>query len=358
MWRTTDLTRLLGCDVPIVQAPLGGGPGTAELTAAVGTAGGFGVVGGGYLDPDDLADVLARTRALTDRPFGVNLFLVPSPQRTGSDAARAALSGVAADLGLDVAVPEEPRGLPDPVAQLEVVLDSDARLVTFAFGAPSRAVTTRLHDAGRLVGGTAQSATDARELAGLGVDVVFAQGAEAGGHRGGLPRAAGAGDVPGLLALLPAVVDAVDVPVVAAGGIADGRGVAAALVLGAQAAALGTAFLRTPEAGTAAAYRRALAGADETSTVTTSAFSGRAARGLPNAYVRAFDGEAPVEVPDFPVMNYLSRPLRAASAAAGTAEAQSLWAGQGVGLARELPAAELVAALVAETENALARTCP
>ena len=358
MWRTTDLTRLLGCDLPIVQAPLGGGPGTPELTAAVGTAGGFGIVGGGYLDPDDLADALARTRSLTDRPFGVNLFLAPPPRRTGSEAARAALARVAAQLGLDAPVPDEPRGRPDPDGQLEVVLASDARLVTFAFGAPSRQVVGRLHDAGRLVGGTAQSAADARELAGLGVDVVVAQGAEAGGHRGGLPRAAGSGDVPGLMALLPAVVDAADafdVPVVAAGGIADGRGVAAALVLGAQGVALGTAFLRTPEAGTGTAYRQALAHADETSTVTTSAFSGRPARGLPNAYVRAFDGEPPVEVPDFPVMNYLSRPLRTASAAAGTAEAQSLWAGQGVRLARELPAADLVAALVAETGKALAQ---
>ena len=355
MWRTTDLTRLLGCDLPIVQAPLGGGPGTPELTAAVGTAGGFGIVGGGYLDPDDLAEALARTGSLTDRPFGVNLFLAPPPRRTGSEAARAALARVAADLGLDAPVPDEPRGLPDPDGQLEVVLaSSDARLVTFAFGAPTRRVVQRLHAAGRLVGGTAQSAADARELAGLGVDVVVAQGSEAGGHRGGLPRATGSGDVPGLIALLPAVVDAVDVPVMAAGGIADGRGVAAALVLGAQAVALGTAFLRTPEAGTGTAYRQALAHAVETGTVTTSAFSGRPARGLPNAYVRAFDGRPPVEVPDFPVMNYLSRPLRTASAAAGTAEAQSLWAGQGVRLARELPAAELVAALVAETGKALA----
>jgi nitronate monooxygenase len=358
MWRTTDLTRLLGCDVPVVQAPLGGGPGTPELAAAVCGAGGFGVLGGGYLDPDDLGTVLARTRSLTDRPFGVNLFLAPPPRRAGSaaaPAARAALARVAAGLGLDAAVPDRPRGLPDPDEQLEVVLSSDARLVTFAFGAPTRAAVTRLHDAGCLVGGTAQSAADARELAGLGVDVVVAQGAEAGGHRGGRSGAGGPGDVPGLVALVPAVVDAVDVPVMAAGGIADGRGVAAALVLGAQAAALGTAFLRTPEAGTGPAYRQALAGADETSTVTTRAFSGRPARGLPNAYVRAFDGDEPVEVPDFPVMNYLSRPLRTASAEAGTAEAQSLWAGQGVGLARELPAAELVAAVVAETEKALAR---
>jgi nitronate monooxygenase len=353
MWRTTDLTRLLGCDVPIVQAPLGGGPGTPELTAAVSTAGGFGVVGGGYLDAQDLAEVLARTRSLTDRPFGVNLFLAPPPRRTATSAARAALTRVAEELGLDPAVPDRPRGLPDPDDQLEVVLGSDARLVTFAFGAPSSAVVARLHDAGRLVGGTAQSAADARELAGLGVDVVVAQGAEAGGHRGGLEPAV---DPPGLVSLLPAVVDAVDVPVMAAGGIADGRGVAAVLVLGAQAAALGTAFLRTTEAGTGTAYRRALAGADESSTVTTSAFSGRAARGLPNTYVRVFErAETPVEVPDFPVMNYLSRPLRTASAAAGSAEAQSLWAGQGVGLTREVSAAELVTALVAETEKALAR---
>ena len=359
MWRTTDLTRLLGCDVPIVQAPLGGGPGTPELAAAVGDAGGFGVLGGGYLDPDDLADVLARTRSLTDRPFGVNLFLAPPPRRPGSADARATLAAVAAELGLEAAVPAEPRGLPDPDEQLEAVLASDARLVTFAFGAPTREVVARLHDAGRLVGGTAQSAADARALAGLGVDLVVAQGNEAGGHRGGLSQPARTGlrpgDVPGLVALLPAVVDAVDLPVMAAGGIADGRGVAAALVLGAQAAALGTAFLRTPEAGTGAAYRAALAGADETGTVTTRAFSGRTARGLPNAYVRAFDGDEQVDVPDFPVMNYLSRPLRSASAAAGTAEAQSLWAGQGVGLSRELPAAELVAVLVAETDNALAR---
>jgi nitronate monooxygenase len=180
-----------------------------------------------------------------------------------------------------------------------------------------------------------------------------AQGAEAGGHRGGL--GSGDGDVPGLVALVPAVVDAVELPVMAAGGIADGRGVAAALALGAQAAALGTAFLRTAEAGTGAAYRRALTDADETSTVTTSAFSGRPARGLRNVYVRAFDGGDPVEVPDFPVMNYLSRPLRTAAAAAGTAEAQSLWTGQGVSLTRDIGAGELVAALVAETENCFAR---
>ena len=353
MWRTNDLTRLLGIDLPIVQAPLGGGPGTPELTAAVCEAGAFGIIGAGYLDPADLEQAVRRTRELTARPFGVNLFLAPPPRRHEAAAARERLAAVAAELGLAAELPEEPRGLPDTTEQLDVLLDTDVRLVTFAFGAPSSDVVARLHDAGRLVGGTAQSADDARRLAEVGVDVVVAQGAEAGGHRGGL--GSGAGDVPGLVALVPAVVDAVDLPVMAAGGIADGRGVAAALALGAQAAALGTAFLRTAEAGTGAAYRQALAGADETSTVTTSAFSGRTARGLPNAYVRAFDDGDPVVVPDFPVMNYLSRPLRTAAAAAGTAEAQSLWAGQGVGLTRDISAGELVAALVTETENSLAR---
>ncbi len=353
MWRTNDLTRLLGIDLPIVQAPLGGGPGTPELTAAVCEAGAIGIIGAGYLDPAALEQAVRRTRELTARPFGVNLFLAPPPQRHEAAAARERLAAVAAELGLAAELPDEPRGLPDTSAQLDVLLHTDVRLVTFAFGAPSSDLVARLHDAGRLVAGTAQSADDARRLAGIGVDLVVAQGAEAGGHRGGL--GSGAGDVPGLVALVPAVVDAVDLPVMAAGGIADGRGVAAALALGAQAAALGTAFLRTAEAGTGAAYRQALAGADETSTVTTSAFSGRAARGLPNAYVRAFDDSDPVTVPDFPVMNYLSRPLRTAAAEAGTAEAQSLWAGQGVGLTRDIAAGELVAALVTETENSLAR---
>ncbi len=358
MWRTNDLTRLLGVDLPIVQAPLGGGPGTPELTAAVCEAGAFGIIGAGYLDPADLEQAVRRTRELTARPFGVNLFLAPPPRRLEAAAARERLAAVAAELGLPADLPEEPRGLPDPTGQLDVLLATDVRLVTFAFGAPTTDVVARLHDAGRLVGGTAQSAADARQLAEVGVDVVVAQGAEAGGHRGGLGSAdvdGAAGDLPGLVALVPAVVDAVDLPVMAGGGVADGRGVAAVLALGAQAVALGTAFLRTTEAGTGAAYRDALATADETSTVTTNAFSGRTARGLPNAYVRAFDGDDRVEVPDFPVMNYLSRPLRTAAASAGTAEAQSLWAGQGVGLTRDLGAGELVAALVRETENSLAR---
>lgn len=358
MWRANDLTRLLGVDLPIVQAPLGGGPGTPELTAAVGEAGAFGILGAGYLDPGDLEAEVRRTGELTARPFGVNLFLAPPPGRLDGSAARERLAQVATGLGLDAEVPAEPRGLPDPAAQLEVVLAADVRLVTFAFGAPTEDLVRRLHAAGRLCGATAQSAAEARQLAELGMDVVVAQGAEAGGHRGGLGGSE-TGDPPGLVALVPAVVDAVSVPVIAAGGIADGRGVLAALALGAHGAALGTAFLRSPEAGTSAAYRAALATADETSTVTTSAFSGRAARGLPNAYVRAFDGgDERVTVPDFPVMNYLSRPLRAAAAAAGTAEAMSLWAGQGVGLGGDLPAGELVASLAAQVDNALARLAP
>lgn len=351
MWTSNELTRRLGIELPIVQAPLGGGPGTPELTAAACEAGAFGILGAGYLDPDDARDAVRRTRSLTGRPFGVNLFLAGPPRRTEAAAARDRLERLATELGLEAALPAEPRGLPDPLQQLEVLLEEEVRVVSFTFGCPAPDVVAALHDVGRLCVGTAGTVEEARLLAAAGVDAVVAQGSEAGGHRGGFTDVA---ETPGLVALVPAVVDAVEVPVIASGGIMDGRGVVAALALGAQAAALGTAFLRSPEAGTNPAYRKALLLADETSTVTTSAFSGRPARGIRNAYIEAFPPGDP-EVPDFPVMNYLTRPLRTASAAAGSAEAQSLWAGQGVGRDRDLPAADLIAALVAEAEAALTR---
>ena len=347
---------MLGVDLPLVQAPLGGGPGTPALTAAACEAGAFGILGAGYLDVDDTRDLVRRTRELTSRPFGVNLFLVPPPEDIDPalvDRARARLRQVAAQLGLEAEPPREPRGLPDADDQLEVLLSEDVPVVSFTFGAPSPAVVEALHRAGRLVMGTAQSVADARALVDLGIDVVVAQGSEAGGHRGGMGGGDSTVDPPSLVALVPAVVDAVEVPVVAAGGIMDGRGVVAALALGAQAA-LGTAFLSTPEAGTPAAYRTSVAHADETSTVVTSAFSGRAARGIRNSVVDAFPPGDP-DVPPFPVMNYLTRPLRTAAAEAGQADALSLWAGQGVGRTREMPAGELVRAIVREAENAIAR---
>lgn len=335
-----------------MQAPLGGGPGTPELVAAASGAGALGVLACGYLDPDDVRAAVRRVRELTDRPFAVNVFLAdaPSPRATDLGPVRRALTDLATALDLPADLPDEPRGLPHPDEQLAVLLEEGVGVVSFTFGCPLAATLERLRSAGVLTMVTAASAAEARLVVEAGADVVLAQGNEAGGHRGGLSTA---NEPPGLVALIPAVVDAVDVPVVAAGGIMDGRGVAAALALGAQAAALGTAFLRTAEAGTNEAYRRALASADETSTLTTDAFSGRTGRGLRNRYLEAFPSGTPL--PPFPVMNYLTRGLRNASAQKESADAQSLWAGQGVGHGRDIAAADLVAELVREVEQALDR---
>ena len=347
-WRSNELTRRLGVELPLMQAPLGGGPGTPALTAAASGAGCLGMLGAGYLDPPEVRSAARLVKEQTSRPFGVNLFLAPPAAADPAAAVRERLIRVAGELGLPVAPPERPRGLPDPREQVEVLLDEQVPVVSFTFGCPVRALVQRLHRHGVTVMVTVGTVAEAREAEAAGADAVIAQGSEAGGHRGGWTGVEPAG----LVALAPAVVDAVGVPVVAAGGLMDGRGVVAALALGARMAALGTAFLRTSEAGTNDAYRAALRSADGT-TVVTRAFSGRPARGLPNDYLVAF---GPVDdVPEFPLMNYLTRPLRSASEAAGSARAQSLWAGQGVAAGRDLPAAELVAVLVAEVEAALAR---
>jgi len=347
-WRSTELTRRLGVELPLMQAPLGGGPGTPELTAAASGAGCLGVVGAGYLDPPDVHSAVAQVKALTSRPFGVNLFLAP-PARPGDlSRTRERLSRIADELGLPAELPANPRALPDPMEQVEVAVSEQVPVVSFTFGCPAADHVQRLHRHDIVVMVTAGTVAEARLAEAAGADAVVAQGTEAGGHRGGWTGAEPAG----LVALTPAVVDAVRIPVVAAGGMMDGRGVAGALALGAGMAALGTAFLRTPEAGTNDAYRAALRSADGT-TVVTRAFSGKPARGLPNDYLVAFGPDD--DLPEFPLMHYLTRPLRSASAAAGSARGQSLWAGQGVAAGRDLPTAELVAALESEVDAALSR---
>jgi nitronate monooxygenase len=352
MWSDTALTRLCGIELPIVQAPLGGGPGTAELTAAVSGAGGLGVLGAGYLPPEQIRQTVRRVRALTDRPFASNLFLVEPARRPDPDVietARRALVPFREDVGLDGSPTSADLDPPDVRAQLEVLLGERVPVIGFTFGVPGPDLVESAHATGLLVAGTATTPAEAVVLHAAGVDLIVAQGAEAGGHRGGfLPDV----EPIGLAALVPAVVDAVDVPVVATGGIMDGRGIAAALALGAAAAQLGTAFLRTPEAATNPAYRSALAAADAGATVLTDRFTGKPARGIRNCFI---DALADIAVPPYPVMHALTRELRAQAARLGRSEYLSLWAGQGVGLGRDLPAAQLVRDLAAEVEQTLAR---
>lgn len=334
-------------------APMAGEAAAAPLVAAVCEAGGMGWLGGAYLAPERLAAVVDEIRARTAQPFGVNLFC---PQPWARDAEReAAFAELLAPWHVAHGLP--PPAVPERVeedfeAQLAVLVARRVPWVGFTFGDPGPARVAALHAAGLRVAGTATNVTEARALAASGCDAVVAQGAEAGGHRGSFAAKRDPALV-GTLALVPQVVDTVPVPVVAAGGVADARGVAAVQALGASAVAVGTAFLLADECPLSGAYRDALAAGAAHDTVLTAGFSGRWARGLANRFTQ--ETQALAErgaLPDFPLPNAMTRPLRQAAARAGDAQALSLWAGQGLPLARRSPAAEIVRRLAAGWKDA------
>ncbi len=353
MWPETRLTRRLGVRLPIFQAPMAGGATTPELVAAVCNAGGLGALGAGYMTPEAIEAACEQIRALTERPFQVNLFV---PERglqegAGAEAASAALQPYREELGLpEPELPSEPA--PDFADQVAAVLRAEPPVFSFTFGIPEEAVLAAFRKRDIVVMGTATTLAEAVTLEDTElVDVVVAQGMEAGGHRGtfAVPYEEG---LVGLMPLLQELGARLRIPFVAAGGIMTGRGVAAALAAGADAALLGTAFLTTDEAGIPEAYKATLETGRDDGTTLTSAFSGKPARGLRNRFTAEMaDGDTPVA--PYPMQNALTGGLRRAAAARGQPEFLSLWAGQGVALCRRLPAAELVAALEAEAETVL-----
>lgn len=333
-------------DVPIVQAPLGGGPSTPELTAAVASAGGLGFLAAGYKTPDAVRADIARVRELSDRPFGVNLFAPPGPI-ADADAVEAyarRLATAAEAQGVALGTPRhDDDGWDDKLA---LAIEERVPVVSVTFGCPDAETVQRLHGAGTAVWVTVTTPAEASAAAAAGADALVVQGVEAGGHRGSFDDAA-PGQI-GLLALLALVRATVGLPLVASGGIADGRGVAAALAAGAAAAQLGSALMLTPEAGTARAHREALAGSGETDL--TRAFTGRTARGIVNRFQREHTAMAPSAYPD---VHHLTAPLRAAARERGDADAFHLWAGQAHQLARDIPAADLVRDILVEAERAV-----
>jgi nitronate monooxygenase len=352
----TPLCDLLGIRYPIIQAPMAGGFTTPELVAAVANAGGLGMLAGAGVSPARLRELIGAIRALTSGPFGVN-FLIPAPVEGNSDVTTTQrfLDGFRAELGL-------PPGKPDVTApldvlddQLEVVLTANAPIVSFALGDPARFVE-RAHAAGARVMATVTTVAEALHVAAEGVDVIVAQGAEAGGHQSTFtPGERGAVPLVGTLALVPQVVDAVRVPVVASGGIMDGRGIVAALALGAGAAQMGTRFLLAHEAGTSPTHRQALIAANETDAVVTRAFTGRAARGIRNRFIAEYErvGAEPLA---WPLQRAAAQDVYGAAQSRGAADYMPLWAGQGLRLAtREQGAAEIVAELVAQARAEIER---
>ncbi|MDR3386253.1 MAG: nitronate monooxygenase [Rudaea sp.] len=349
---STALNARLKCATPILQAPMAGGGDTPDLVAAVCAAGGFGFVGAAYLQPAQIAEVCRAVRQRTRGPYGINLFAhMPAPRPDDVAAALACVTPYFDELGLPPpSVPDQPH--PDFGAQLEAVSQSDASAFSFTFGQMPAAAMQSLKARGIFVLGTATTVDEAIALAHDGVDAVIAQGAEAGGHRGTFAASFDAAMV-GTMALVPQVVDAIRVPVVASGGIMDGRGIAAALALGASGVQLGTAFLTCDEAGVPEAYKRTILAASETDTIITRAFSGRPARGIGNRFMEEVGAAAADAILPFPWQNALTRPLRRAAATAQRAEFLSLWAGQGMRLARRQSTAELMRHLIDDCDAAL-----
>ena len=332
---------------PIVQAPLAGGASTPALAAAVSEAGGLGFLAAGYKAPDAVRADLEALRGLTARPFGLNVF-APPVAPADADAVRAfagTLRGESERAGVALG---EPRHDDDGwEAKLALAEAERVPVVSFTFGAPPAAVVARLQAAGAEVWVTVTSPAEARLGRDAGADALVVQGVEAGGHRGSFEDDAGA-DL-GILAALQLIGAAVELPLIATGGLATGGAIAAVLAAGAAAAQLGTAFMRTPEAGTAPAHRDALAG--EEATALTRAFSGRTARGVVNRFLREHSADAPSAYPE---VHHLTAPLRAAARERGDADGFHLWAGQAHALASEEPAGELVRRLAAEAAAALA----
>jgi nitronate monooxygenase len=332
-------------ELPIVLAPLAGGPATVELAVAVSEAGGLGFLAAGYLTASAMREQLERFRASSARPFGVNLFAPPSVPAEPYEAFVESLRGEEERAGVPLGTPRSDDD--DWAAKLDVVAELAPPVVSFAFGCPEPEVLARLQAAGSATWVSVTTPAEARRAEAAGAQALVVQGAEAGGHRAAF---ADRDEEPyGLLALLQLVGSATELPLVAAGGIATGRGVAGALAAGAAAAQVGTAFLRCPEAGTAEVHRAAIAGAGPTAL--TRAFSGKLARGIVNRFMREH-GDAPSAYPE---IHYVTSPLRKAARASGDPDLVNLWAGQAHALASDAPAGDVTRRLAAEAREAAAR---
>jgi len=344
---TIDLQTLLGIELPLIQAPMAGVQAGA-MAIAVSNAGGLGSLPAAMLTTDALRAELALIRAQTTRPFNVNFFCHAPPQPSAGREARwrAALAPYHAEYGIDPAnIAAGPGRAPFSHEVADVLAEFAPPVVSFHFGLPAPDLLARVRGWGAKVLASATTVDEARWLAARGVDAIIAQGLEAGGHRGVFLTDDLTTQL-GLFALLPQLVHAVDVPVIAAGGIADAQGVAAALALGAAGVQVGTAYLLCPEATTSAVHRAALKSAAAHHTALTNLFTGRPARGIVNRVMRELGAisDAP---PEFPLATSAIVPLRAKAEAQGRGDFSPLWSGQNASGCKEVPAAQLTRELCA-----------
>jgi nitronate monooxygenase len=354
MWTRNTLSELLGIEVPIVQGPFGGGNSTPELAARVSNAGGLGSYGAVGLHPEQILSLIEQIRAQTPKPFNINLWVPiagqddvrPTLEQTARSLRR--LRPLFEQLGLD---DPEPVSEPRFENQVEALLQACPPVWSFVMGIPDSAMLREAKKRGIKTIGTATTVEEAVLLAEAGADSVVASGSDAGGHRGSFLRPVEASLI-GTMSLVPQVTSAISLPVIAAGGIADGRGVAATLALGAQGVQIGSAFLASTESGAPAVHKAMLGQAESRNTRLTRAITGRHARGIDNALMRSLE-EFPEEILPYPAQHALTSALRKAASALGKPEAIALWAGQNAASARHMSAADVLLTLVHETNTAL-----
>jgi nitronate monooxygenase len=355
MWPDRRLLDLIGVEHPIVQAPMAGAM-DWELVAAVAEAGGLGSLPCAMLTPQQLREQVGKIRDRTQKPINLNFFCHKPPRidNLREAAWRDRLAPYYKELDLDPNMPvTAPSRAPFDAGMCELVIGLEPKVVSFHFGLPDEQLLTRLKRAGCLIFSSATTAAEARWLVDHGADAIIAQGYEAGGHRGMFLTEDVAAQV-GTQALVPQVVDAVSVPVIAAGGIVDARGIAAAFALGAAGVQIGTAFLFCPEAKISAPHRAALGNARDDATALTNMMTGRLARGFYNRVMRDI-GPISAVAPEFPLAAAALAPLRAKAEAQGSGDFSPLWAGQGAAVGRAMPARELLSKLAADAQDLMHR---
>ncbi len=350
-----ELTKRLNIQYPIIQAPMAGGITTSKLVAEVSSAGGLGMIGAGYLTPAQTKEQIKEIKQLTSKPFGINLF-VPNEFHITEDAVKSAdqlLHSIREQLNVEPAdsfdIPEFNTIFESFMEQVKVVIEEKVPICSFTFGVPSKEVIAKLKQHNITLIGTATTVREAVENEKLGMDMVVVQGSEAGGHRGNFIDEHQESLV-GLMSLIPQAVDHVSIPVIAAGGIMDGRGLMASLCLGAQGVQMGTAFLTCVESGAHKVHKEAILKGAEDQVTFTRAFSGKWARGIKNKFILDMQ-EHELLVPDFPVQNLLTQVIRKAGSEQNNQDFMSLWSGQSPRLAKNQTVERLMKDMITEVQK-------
>lgn len=352
MQLSTQLTKRLNIDYPIIQAGMAGST-TPELVAAVCNAGGLGMIGAGYFDGEKLENEIDEVKGLTTKPFAVNLF-VPSNNEIDN--------GLVEHMQTWLKPYRKAFNLEEPVVNIteqqqferaiDIIIHKQVPIVAFTFGIPNQETIAKLKEQHVTLLGTATSVDEAKANEDAGMDIVVAQGSEAGGHRGSFIDTSNNGALVGTMSLVPQIVDNVSIPVVAAGGIMDGRGLIASMALGAQAVQMGTAFLTTLESGANNVLRNAILNSKETDTVVTPVFSGKPARGIDNEFIHEMN-KYDDDIPSYPIQNQLTNAIRKAAVQQGDADMTHLWSGQSPRLAQAVSVDDLIQHILKQSRKVL-----